>query len=127
MINDLTIFLALIFIIIGLAFLIQQFYAPSKKVQHKYSSTDFIEPSQDFLTCNQDTDCIKVKGSACPPSEGGTEVCVSKDHFQGYISVIDEEAGSETEAVCPQVNMVTNRPCGCAAGVCTLIRYEVII
>lgn len=127
MINYLTIFLALIFIIIGLVFLIQQFYVPGKKVQHKYSATDFIEPPQDFLTCNQDTDCIKVKGSACPPSEGGTEVCVSKNHFQEYISVIDEEAGSEAEVVCPQVYMVTNRPCGCAAGVCALMRYEVII
>jgi hypothetical protein len=114
-------------IAIGLVFVIQQFYVPSKKVQHRYSSTDFIEPSQDFLTCSQDTDCIKVKGSACPPSEGGTEVCVNKNHFQEYISVIDEEAGSEAEVVCPQLNNVTNTPCGCAAGVCTLIRYEVVI
>lgn len=114
------IFLALLLIIIGLIFLIQQFYVPSEKVWHKYSSTEFVEPPQEFLTCYQDTDCIKVKGSACLPSEGGTEVCVNKNHFQEYISVIDENAGAETDVVCPQVYLVTNRTCVCVSGVCSL-------
>lgn len=114
------IFLAFLFIIIGLVFLIQEFYAPNKKVQYKYSTTDFIEPSEKFITCYQGTDCIKIKGSACPASEGGTEVCVNKNHFQEYISDIDEKAGAETDVVCPQVYMVTNKTCVCVSGECNL-------
>ena len=125
--NNIKIFLALLLIVIGIAFIIQQFYFPIKEIKYKYSSTDFIEPSQDFLKCNEDTDCIKVKGSACPPNEGGREVCVNKNHFQEYISIIDEKAGSEAEIVCPQVYLVTNKPCGCASGVCVLINYNVVI
>ena len=121
MTNSLAIFLSFLLIAIGLVFVIQQFYVPSKKVQHKYSATDFIEPPQDFLTCNQDTDCIKVKGSACPPSEGGTEVCVSKNHFQEYISDIDEKAGKQEEVICPQVYLVTDKQCKCIEGKCKLM------
>jgi hypothetical protein len=119
--RDIMIFLAFLFIIIGLVFLIQEFYVPNKNVQYKYSTTDFIEPSEEFITCYQDTDCIKIKGSACPASEGGAEVCVNNNHFQEYISGIDEKAGKQEEIICPQVYLVTDKQCKCIEGKCKLM------
>jgi len=119
--RDIMIFLALLFIIIGLVFLIQEFYAPTKNVKYKYSKTDFVEPSEEFITCYQGADCMKIKGSACPPNEGGAEVCVNKNHFQEYISGIDEKAGKQEEIICPQVYLVTDRQCECIDGKCELM------
>jgi len=100
---------------------VQKVYVPGNKVQYKISTTDFVEPSEDFIRCYEDTDCIKIKGSACPPSEGGVEVCVNKNYFQEYISQIEKQAGNEAEIVCPQVYLVTNRTCGCVQSECSLI------
>ena len=114
------IFLSILFISLSLIFYIQCSYDPRKKVQYKNSPTDFIEPPKDFINCYEDTDCIKVKGSACPPSQGGIEVCVNKNYFQEYISEIDKQAGPEGEVVCPQVFLVSNKTCGCIGGTCIL-------
>lgn len=119
--TDIKIFLAIIFIVLSLIFLIQEFYVPIKKVNYEYSPTDFIEPSERFLKCFEDTDCIKIKGSACPPSSGGKEVCVDKDYFQEYLSEIEEKAGREEEVNCPQVYTVTNKTCDCIENKCVLV------
>jgi len=115
------IFLAVIFIILGLILLIQEFYLPSKNVQYKYSPTEFIEPSESFLNCFEDADCIKIKGSACPTSSGGVEVCVDKDFFQQYLSEIEEKAGREENVECPEIYLVTDKICNCVEGKCNLI------
>jgi hypothetical protein len=110
-----------ILIVIGLTVVVLELLPPVKKVQHKYSPTSFIEPSENFIDCFNHTDCIKVKGSACPPSSGGLEVCVNKDHFQEYISEINEKAGNEEEVACPDIFLVSNKTCDCFEGNCRLV------
>jgi hypothetical protein len=108
---------------IGAVFMIQQFSYPLREQdrEFKFSSTDFIEPNDDFTNCYNTTDCMKVKGSACPASEGGDEACVNKNYFQEYISVIDKLAGHELDVVCPQVYNVTERTCECLNSKCVII------
>jgi hypothetical protein len=108
-------------IFVGSVMLVQQFYSPVKEEKYSFSSTDFIEPSEEFVNCTISSECMKIKGSACPPSEGGKEVCVNKSYFQQYISVIDDKAGSEAFSNCPQTNMVTDRTCGCVQNRCVMI------
>lgn len=115
------IFLAVLLILLALIFFIQDFYVPIKNVSYKYSSTAFIEPSETFIKCFEDKDCIKVKGSACPPNKGGEEVCVDKDYFQEYLSDIEEKAGREDEVKCSMTYLVTNKNCVCIEGRCTLV------
>ena len=119
--RDVLIVLASLLIILGLAFLIQEFYIPVKKTQYKYSPTEFIEPSERFVNCFEDTDCIKVKGSACPPSSGGVESCVNKNYFQEYISEIEEKAGKEWEVECPAIYLISNKICDCIESECVLV------
>ena len=107
--------------VVGSIMLIQQFYSPSRNESYTTSSTELIEPRDEFIKCSDSTNCIKIKGSACPPSEGGAEVCVNKNYFQQYISVIDNMAGSLADIKCPQVYMVTNRTCGCVNNNCVMI------
>jgi hypothetical protein len=107
--------------IVGSIMLIQQFYSPSRSENYTSSSTELIEPRGEFTKCSDSTNCIKIKGSACPPSEGGVEVCVNKNYFQQYISVIDNKAGSEAGAVCPQIYLATNRTCECVQNECVMI------
>jgi hypothetical protein len=113
--------LAILIASLAVIFFVQSAYDPRKKTQNKFSSTDFIQPAENFIKCYEDTDCIKIKGSACPPSAGGIETCVNKNYFQEYISQIDKTAGSEADAICPQVYMVTNKTCVCASGICNLV------
>lgn len=103
---------------VGIVAAVQIGYVPTPKDAHTHSSTEFIEPSPRFVACEDNTDCIKIKGSACPPTEGGVEICINKNHFQEYISTIDEAAGAEKDIVCPQVIASTNRMCGCMMGKC---------
>jgi len=110
-----------ILFLLALVFFIQGSYVPIKKTPYKHSSTDFIEPSERFLKCYEDMDCIKVKGSACPPNSGGTEVCVDKDYFQEYLSEIEKQAGREEEIACPEIYLVTNKTCSCIEDKCVLI------
>jgi hypothetical protein len=119
--TEFKIILALVLIIIGLIYIVQEFHVPKKENNYEYSSTDFIRPSQRFLNCFEDLDCIKIKGSACPPSAGGKEVCVDKDFFQEYLSEIEEKSGKESEIICPQVYLVTNKTCICNNGKCNLM------
>jgi hypothetical protein len=98
---------------VGAIVAVQMTYTPAKKDNYTHSSTDFIEPDQRFLNCSQSIDCIKIKGSACPTTEGGVEVCINKNHFQEYISAIDAAAGNEAEVACPQVITATDRVCRC--------------
>ncbi|OGI11942.1 hypothetical protein A3K64_00520 [Candidatus Micrarchaeota archaeon RBG_16_36_9] len=107
---------------LSVVFFIQSSYDPKKKNnQYEFSSTDFIEPDENFIKCYENTDCIKIKGSACPPSAGGVETCVDKNYFQEYISQITNQAGNEADLVCPQVYLVTNRTCGCIENKCVII------
>ena len=117
---SIIIILAFLFVILALIFFIQESYIPIKKAQYKYSPTDFIEPSENFVKCYEDKDCIKVKGSACPPSSGGTEVCVDKDYFQEYLSKIEKLAGKELEVACPEIYLVSNKICDCIENKCSL-------
>lgn len=105
---------------LSIIFFVQNTYDPRKREQYKSSATELVEPAENFIKCYEDTDCIKVKGSSCPPSEGGVEVCVNKNYFQEYISQIEKQEGREAEVVCPQVYMVTNRTCGCIENVCVI-------
>ena len=113
--------LAVLLASLSLIFFVQSAYDPRKKDQLKLSSTDFVRPVENFIKCYRDTDCIKIKGSACPPSSGGVETCVNKNYFQEYISQIESQAGTEAEVVCPEVYLVTNRTCGCIENNCVLV------
>jgi len=119
--TDLIILLCLVLLAIGIIFLIQEFYIPTENKKYRYSPTDFVQPTDLFIKCDETSDCIKVKGSVCPPETGGIEVCVNKNYFQEYISYINERAGFETDVSCPAVNMVTNKTCGCAENKCVVI------
>ncbi|NIO44574.1 MAG: hypothetical protein GTN36_03415 [Candidatus Aenigmarchaeota archaeon] len=115
------IILGSVFIILAIIFLVQEFYIPIEKNQYKYTSTEFIEPSERFLKCYESTDCIKIKGSACPPTSGGVEVCVDKDYFQEYLSEVEEKAGREEEVVCPEIYLVSDKTCSCLQDKCILV------
>jgi hypothetical protein len=108
-------------IFIAIVLLIQEFYVPQRYVKYEYSSTDFIEPDESFVTCDTDDDCFKFKGSLCPADSGGTEVCINKDYVQEYNSVIDGLAGKHIENVCPEIYLVTDRECKCVDNICSLV------
>jgi CRISPR/Cas system CMR-associated protein Cmr1 (group 7 of RAMP superfamily) len=93
----------------------------SSKKKYKYSPTELIVPPENFLYCYEDTDCIKIKASACPPDKGGSEVCVKKDHFQQYLSMVEDSAGKEWEVTCPNINNVGNNICRCIGEKCNLV------
>jgi len=115
------IILSLIVIIIGVSFLIQEFYTPQKETNYKYSPTDFVEPSERFIFCYIDDDCLKVKGSACPPESGGVETCVNKDFMQEYNTMIEGLAGRHWELACPEIYLVSNKTCNCVENRCILM------
>jgi hypothetical protein len=87
----------------------------------RYPSTYFIEPSNSFVACYKTDDCIKVKGTACPPSKGGAEICINKEHMQEYLSNIEILSGKEWEVECPNINNSTNKECSCINNVCKLV------
>lgn len=88
----------------------------------KYPSTYFIEPpSEKFVSCYTNDDCIKIKGTACHPSNGGIETCVNKNYMQEYLSNIEILAGKEWEVSCPNINNTTNKDCSCINSICKLV------
>jgi len=87
----------------------------------RYPSTYFIEPSNLFLFCYKTDECIKVKGTVCPPSKGGTETCVNKEHMQEYLSNIETLGGKEWEANCPNIDYSTTKECSCVNNTCNLV------
>ena len=113
--------LLLTIIFVGVMFLIQEFYVPGIENDYQYSSTEFIEPDETFVLCDNDDDCFKFKGSVCPPDSGGVEVCVNKDYVQEYNSVIEGLAGNHIETVCPEIYLVTDRECKCIDNKCGLV------
>ncbi len=115
--RDIMIILSLSFIILALIFFIQEYYIPMKKVQYKYSPTDFIEPSKNFIKCYENSDCIKVKGSVCPV----TMTCVNKNYLQEYNSKIENLAGNLWEAECPEKTITDNYECFCVNNTCKLV------
>jgi len=102
-------------------FLVQEFYTPIKKLPYKYSPTDFIEPSATFTKCYINDDCLKVKGSACPPDTGGVDTCVNKNYMQEYLSEIEELEGKEWEVTCPQIDKTNNYECFCVNNTCKMV------
>jgi hypothetical protein len=125
--KKILIILSIIVIAIALVFLAPYFvntYYDYKSLQgetSKYPSTYFIKPSNSFVSCYKDDDCLKVKGSACQPSNGGVETCINKNYMQEYLSSIDNLAGKEWEVECPNINNTTNRTCSCVNNVCNLV------
>lgn len=115
------IFLLIIFIILIALLLTFTTVSTVPTKKYKYSPTDFIAPPEYFLYCYEDTDCIKIKASACPPEKGGSEVCVGKDHFQQYLSIVEDSAGKEWEVTCPNINNVVNNICRCIGEKCNLV------
>ena len=118
------IFLLIIFIVLIASILILIGVSginTSPRKKYKYSPTQSIVPPEYFLYCYEDTDCIKIKSSACPPERGGSETCVEKDHFQQYLSMIEESAGKEWEVTCPDINNVGNNICRCITEKCNLV------
>lgn len=97
------------------------FYKSISSVSEKYPSTSLVEPSGQFTSCYSSDDCLKVRGSACQPSEGGEETCVNKNYMQEYLSNIDSLAGKEYEVSCPGINKTTDRSCSCVSDVCQLV------
>ena len=108
-------------IFVAVLFLTQEFYMPKTENEYQYSSTDFIEPDESFVICDNNDDCFKFKGSACPADLGGTEVCINKDHVQEYNSLIEGCAGNHIELNCPEICMTTDRECKCINNKCTLV------
>jgi len=89
--------------------------------KEKYPSTYFIEPSNLFKECHTTDDCIKVKGTSCPPSKGGVETCVNKNYMQEYLSNIETLTDKEWESNCPNIDSSTDRECSCVNNVCDLV------
>jgi hypothetical protein len=118
--KKIIIILLVLFVIVALIFMIQNVYTPTKKIQYRYSPTDFIEPDGNFIKCYKDDDCIKVKGSACPVGAGGTETCINKNYIQEYNSKIENLAGKEWEVACPSISRTDNYGCACVNNVCEL-------
>lgn len=87
----------------------------------KYPSTYFFEPSNLFVSCYNSDECIKIKGTACSPSNGGTETCINKEHMQEYLANIEISSGKEWEVDCPNVNNSTNKECSCVSNACKLV------
>ena len=87
----------------------------------KYPSTYFIQPSNLLSSCYKTDDCIKIKGTACPPSKGGIETCVNKEHMQEYLSNIEYLSGKEWEVSCPNIDKTTNKECSCINNICSLV------
>ena len=112
--------------VIAMSAYFTNFYYHLKSLQvqgTKYPSTYFINPPSNlFIECRTTDDCIKIKGTACPPSKGGTETCVNKGHMQEYLSSIESLAGKEWEVDCPNVNKTTDKVCSCANNFCSLVR-----
>ena len=79
--SNITIIAAASLVTIGAVALYQMGYCPLSRDTRTHSQTDFIEPSAEFIACDFSADCIKIKGSSCPPTEGGVEVCINKNHF----------------------------------------------
>lgn len=115
--KNIMILLSLILIVVGLIFLIQEFYLPREEIYYKYSPTDFIEPSEIFIRCYENKDCIKVKGSVCPV----TSTCVNKNYLQEYDSEIEKSAGTPLEADCPGMDIKDNYECFCVNNSCKLV------
>jgi len=91
-------------------------------VPPKYPSTYFIEPpSILFVECHTNDDCLKIKGTACQPSKGGTEICINKNYMQEYLSNIETLSGKEWEVDCPEVNNISNKICSCVNNNCKLV------
>jgi hypothetical protein len=114
---------ALILISLGILALNKDFYYFKSILteRSKYPSTYFIEPTKMFVACYNTDDCIKAKGTACPPSRGGTEACINKNYMQEYLSSIDILSGKEWEISCPNVDKTTAKECSCINGICNLV------
>lgn len=93
----------------------------SNEKTYDYTSTDFIEPDEEFVLCDSEDDCFKFRGSACPAEAGGVEVCVNKNFVQEYSSEIEGKVGLQIEIECPQADMSTRMECGCVENKCTLV------
>jgi hypothetical protein len=87
----------------------------------RYPSTYFFEPSNLFIACYTSDECIKIKGSACPPSRGGVETCINKEHMQEYLAKIEISSGKEWEVECPNTDNSTNRGCSCVNNSCEMV------
>jgi len=97
------------------------FFKSITSEKSKYPSTYFIEPSSLFVACYTKDDCMKVKGTACPPSKGGAETCINKNYMQEYLSNIEILSGKEWEVNCPNIDSSTNKICLCINNVCKLV------
>ena len=110
--------LALALISLGVVSMFYEVYGEEKT--HDYNFTDYIEPEEKFITCTNNDDCFKFKGSVCPAEAGGVELCINKNFVQEYNSVLEYMAGSCMVTECPQVCLTTNRTCECIENKCTL-------
>lgn len=120
--NVLILVVILSVIIIAILAIANAYYFKSfGNEKYKYPSTYFIEPSDLFLSCYKNDDCIKVKGTACPPSRGGIETCVNKNYMQEYLSNIEVLSGKEWEVNCPNIDSSTTIGCSCIDNVCKLV------
>jgi hypothetical protein len=113
------IFIISVIVIIFIAVFLSQ--NKPMQAKYKYPSTYFIKPSENFLSCYIDDDCMKAKGSACPPAQGGIQTCINKDHLQEYTSNIELLAGKEWEVTCPDINNASNYDCLCINNTCKLV------
>jgi len=59
--KKIIILILIVIVTVGVIVLIQEFYIPQKETNYKYSPTDFIEPTDRFIFCYIDDDCLKVK------------------------------------------------------------------
>ena len=83
-----------------------------------YSTKDQVEQE---VECHDDRDCIKVQTTCCSCSQGGDELCVSKDVAADY--KIDMDTCPD-DLVCTQVDNCGLGHCLCVRGSCTSVRME---
>ena len=112
-----AVYISLALIGLGVASLL---YKVNDEKVYSYNITDFIEPQERFLTCNNVDDCFKFKGSACPADRGGAEVCINKNFVQEYNSIIEDQAGMYYVTQCPNISLSTNVTCDCVDNRCSL-------
>ncbi|MBN2202592.1 MAG: hypothetical protein JW700_00165 [Candidatus Aenigmarchaeota archaeon] len=112
--------ISIMLIAIGIVFVIQELSVKEEE-KYEYSYTDYVEPEERFVACDDVDDCFKFKGSACPANMGGVEVCVNKNFVQEYNSVIESKTGLTLEIECPEINRTTDMTCACINNKCALL------
>lgn len=75
-----------------------------------------IEKENEFVvSCETDSDCVKVQTTCCPCNAGGKEECVSASEVEFYEKKLSE---CPENLICTQVYNCKIKSCSCINGEC---------